>query len=138
MNPRLTEITTLGRPIDLRYPSNRLAVGVTIVTGVVAFVLSDAGGLQRPAEAAAVAIAAFLGWAVGHELDPDHPRSAGYAAVLAAVLGFFVGPPALGASATGILAGDLLLYWAGHSIGRRALRLPRPAAQMEPAVSFGQ
>jgi membrane protein DedA with SNARE-associated domain len=34
---------------------------------------------------------------------------------------------ALGASATGILAGDLLLYWAGHSIGRRALR-KRPLA----------
>ncbi len=29
---------------------------------------------------------------------------------------------AVGGSATGILVGDLLLYWAGHSIGRRALR----------------
>lgn len=29
---------------------------------------------------------------------------------------------AIGASGTGILFGDLLLYWAGHSIGRRALR----------------
>ncbi|WP_425145051.1 hypothetical protein [Deinococcus sp.] len=70
--------SSLARPLDLRLPSNRLAL-----TGTLGF-LGLALLLRRPwKEVLGTGGSAFLGWAIGRELDPDHPGTAALALGLA-------------------------------------------------------
>ncbi|ULH17296.1 hypothetical protein MF271_18230 (plasmid) [Deinococcus sp. KNUC1210] len=71
-------VSALGRPLDLNYPSNRLALygaGGAILLGLV---------LKRSwRQALGIGGAAFLGWATARELDPDYPDTAALALGLA-------------------------------------------------------
>jgi hypothetical protein len=85
----------LGRRMDFRLVSNRIAVAVPVLAGSVAGVWGLAGGASlRDAVSAGVAAggASFLGWATGRELDPDHPGSSALAAVGAPWLVVWGGP----------------------------------------------
>ncbi len=73
--------TGMDRSIDLRYPSNRFALLVAVVAGVVAAVLG--GGWLTIVSSLGWA---FATWALGRELDPDAPLTAGIASALIVAL----------------------------------------------------
>lgn len=72
----MKRFTHLGRPIDIRHPSNLFAVAASAVVGILAFLLADGEGLDRAWEAVLFAVAAFLAWALGREIDPDRHATA--------------------------------------------------------------
>lgn len=82
------KFTHLGRAVDPRYPTN---VTILLLSGaalVIAAVMRLAGGAQLlPAASYGItaALATFLAWALGREIDPDHDS----AALIAAPLAFF-------------------------------------------------
>lgn len=67
MNP----LSALARPLDLAYPSNRWALGLTLAGFVLIGLLTHSA-----LEAIAGALWVFATWALGRELDPDQPRTA--------------------------------------------------------------
>ena len=82
-------LTSIGRPLDLRYPSNRFVVAAALLAGAAwaGWELAARGGVGAAAARGAVAGAAvFLAWALGRELDPDRAWTAGVAAVVTAGL----------------------------------------------------
>lgn len=88
--------TSLGRAIDLNYPSNVFAVVGAVAASAAAFALSLDDGLVEGAAAGAVAgIAAFTAWAIGRELDPDHPSTGAVALVMAGVAALLERPALL-------------------------------------------
>ncbi len=102
--------TALGRLIDLRYPSNRLAVGGAALAGAVTLsigLLRDGG--PSFGDAVRMGIGIFLAWAITRELAPDHNGAAAAAMVLAAPLAA-VAVPAAGMLVVTLLA---LRAWAG-------------------------
>jgi hypothetical protein len=73
---QLQRITGLYRKVDLVYPSNRLAVIVSMVaTALVAIISLDM--LLALLSGATT----FSSWALGRELDPDRPRTANLSAI---------------------------------------------------------
>ncbi|MFN2182403.1 MAG: hypothetical protein ACK2UU_00365 [Anaerolineae bacterium] len=95
---RLSDITAVGRSLDPRYPTN-LAIGalslVCGAVGVAANLLSGANMLDSALWGIGAALAVFLSWALGRELDPDHDLSAFVGAGLMAVALLFYELPAL-------------------------------------------
>ena len=71
-------ISALGRPLDLSYPSNRLAVYGAGASFLLALLLR-----RFWKQALGVSGAAFLGWATARELDPDYADTATLALGLA-------------------------------------------------------
>jgi hypothetical protein len=72
--------------MDFRLPSNRVALALPSVAGVVAgaWALAAGWGLGEAVRAGVGAGGgSFLAWATARELDPDHPHTATVAAVLA-------------------------------------------------------
>jgi len=93
-------LSTIGRPIDPNYPTNRLIVVVTIlytVAGAVFRWVSGAGFFEGAFRGAGAGVAVFLAWALGRELDPDHDAAAFVGAGLAAGAVPFMNPPGLSA-----------------------------------------
>jgi hypothetical protein len=78
--------TGLGRPIDLRYPSNRFIVAVALISSAVAYASADGTALGA---AIAVGGSAFFGWAIAREIDPDRTLSAAIAGPASAALGWW-------------------------------------------------
>ena len=78
--PNAAPVSALPRPIDLAYPSNRVAVVATLAFGAATLLLG-----RGWRQALGVSGAAFVGWASGRELDPDFPLSASLALGLAGV-----------------------------------------------------
>jgi hypothetical protein len=68
---RLQRITGLYRKVDLVYPSNRLAVLVSMVASALVAIISRDMLLAFFSGATT-----FSAWAIGRELDPDRPRTA--------------------------------------------------------------
>jgi hypothetical protein len=73
---QLQRATGLYRKIDLRYPSNRLAVIVALTASVLLAVITRDGLISIVSGAAT-----FSAWALGRELDPDRPRTANLSAI---------------------------------------------------------
>ena len=68
--------TGLYRRVDLAYPSNRLALIVSIIAGtLVALITRDF------LIAVSCGVTTFSTWALGRELDPDRPRTANLSAI---------------------------------------------------------
>jgi uncharacterized membrane protein YjjP (DUF1212 family) len=83
---KLTDVTSIGRPIDPEYPTNRAIAIITIlviVAGAVFQCLSGGGWGESILWGVQAGLAVFLAWALGRELDPDHPLAAFVAAGLA-------------------------------------------------------
>jgi hypothetical protein len=95
---KMTDITALGRSIDLRYPTN-LAIAVLTLTvavaGTIIHVLSGAAPLESGLWGIGAGFVLFLTWALGRELDPDHDLSAFVGAGLALVGLLFFDIPSL-------------------------------------------
>lgn len=91
----LHELTGLGRPLDPAHRSNRLAMTFTILSGVSAVISTWlVNGNPDFIGSGAVALGVFLAWAIAREIDPDRPRSATVAMLLAWSVALVV-PPAL-------------------------------------------
>jgi hypothetical protein len=95
---QLTDVTTLARPIDPRYPTN-LAISVVSLLvgagGTLSRLLSGDGWGDALLWGAGAALAVFLAWALARETDPDHDLSAFVAAALALAGLFVLGLPTL-------------------------------------------
>jgi hypothetical protein len=98
---KMSDMTGLGRPVDTRIPSNRLAVSGTIAAGmIIAGKEWIASGAVDVMTSLTGAVAVFLAWAIGRELDPDNPSSAGLAMAVTLLFGLFTGIEAAGAAVT--------------------------------------
>ena len=83
-----TDVSSIGRAVDLTYATNRAIVVVTLVVttgGLLWQRHSGAPWLASTTWGAQVGLTVFLAWVVCRELDPDHPTAAFAAAGLALV-----------------------------------------------------
>ncbi len=77
-------LTSLDRSIDLNYPSNRFALFVAVLAACVVLFLGSSWLVVISS-----AVWAFATWALGRELDPDHPLTAAIASgCVVLLLGF--------------------------------------------------
>ena len=108
--------SALVRPFDSGVASNRFILLVTPLVGVLAGVVSMAAG-EGLGEAWRRGIsgggAAFLSWAIGRELDPDRPSTAGIAALLGPWL-ILIGSPDLLGSALILLTARMVAGTTGR------------------------
>lgn len=106
------EITGLGRPLDPRIKSNQIAIAGSAIFGAVGLAIGLVGGSDSWLwGGAAAAIAAFLGWALGREIDPDQQSTAVLAMAISGVVALVSAPQLLVVAvlliATRILAGTV-------------------------------
>jgi hypothetical protein len=98
----------IGRPLDPRLASNRIAVAGGVLGTVLALIVQWINGEAFSIMAAgAMGVGVFLSWAIARELDPDHPTSATIAVVIAAGAIAF-GPFAAGAVAVAMLGARVI------------------------------
>ena len=100
---KLTDVTTLGRPVDPRYPTNLAVVvlsPVVVVAGTIYRLVSGYALLEGVLWGIGAGLAVFLAWALGRELDPDHDLSAFVGAGLTVFGLLLTGLPSL-----------LVLFW---------------------------
>lgn len=79
---RLTSITGIGRGLDLDLRSNRVALAGAAAATVAYAGFALATG-DEIADSLIAGIVVFLAWAIGRELDPDRPRVAAWAMLVA-------------------------------------------------------
>lgn len=85
MNPTIDRLSAIGRPLDPAWPTNRAVLWLTPTAGILGALWAWLGpGVLSPLAAAGVAAgAAFGGWALGREVDPDRQGTAFLAMALA-------------------------------------------------------
>ncbi len=74
-----TKFSSLARPVDLRYPTNRaisIVAGAVFLIGTIYFLLTEKDWWSSLTNAGHLTISIFLTWALARELAPDHPISA--------------------------------------------------------------
>jgi hypothetical protein len=99
----MQQLSTVGRPIDFRYKTNRAIFFATCGVILVAAIIRFATGsvlLDGTIWGVKAGIAVFLTWALCRELDPDHDLSAFVAAFLLLGSLSWIGLPSL-----------VLLFW---------------------------
>lgn len=127
------QLSSLGRPLDPKYPSN-LFILIFATAGFIAFfvfkLLGGEPALGSLGYGVRSALAIFLAWALGRELDPDYPLSANVSAVGSAIWVGWHGVPSL-----------LLAVWAlfvfrivSRSTGKRATTLDAGLLMMVTGV----
>ncbi len=103
----------LGRHLDLRYRSNRIAVLGTLLAAVlIGGITWTTSGDISFAATASTAVGVFLAWAIARELDPDHPGTATITMVVATILAL-LGPPATAVVAVLLIAIRILVGTVG-------------------------
>ena len=88
--------SSLGRPVDPAYPTNRAIATLSLVVAALGFGLRRLSGAPSPESflwGLTLALAFFLAWAIARELDPDHDLSAFAAAALALLAHVWLGRP---------------------------------------------
>jgi hypothetical protein len=94
---KIYSLTSIGRPVDWNVPTNRsmliLLVPSALAGAAVAF-WQDVATSQTLMFALATALAAFGGWAMGRELDPDDQPAAFIALAVSVLVILFIGPAA--------------------------------------------
>ena len=94
----IQQFTHLGRPIDLTYPTNRAIAIISVSTFIAVAVcgLLTQSLLLKDAlfQAAELAGAIFLSWALARETDPDGEILAFYSIPPTILLGYWLGRPA--------------------------------------------
>jgi hypothetical protein len=92
-----TRITSIGRPVDPTWPTNRaiLILSLTVVLLVAAFrmVLGGLAFLPALVAGAFAGGSVFLAWALARELDPDHDMAAFVGALIALPAWELLGSP---------------------------------------------
>ncbi|MBS3736387.1 MAG: hypothetical protein V5A87_01510 [Candidatus Bipolaricaulota bacterium] len=98
MKKDIRGILTIGRPVDPDYPSNAFimlfSLAVSIGFGVYSY-LTGSSALSSLLFGIRSFISVFLAWALGREVDPDRPLSAGLAAIGQVIVIWMVGVPSL-------------------------------------------
>ena len=119
MRDDLSRFSSIGRPVDRRYPTNRAIAGLTLAVAILGFAIRRLTG-THPLEAftggLVLAIGFFLAWAIARELDPDHDASAFVAAGLSLIPQTMLGRPDL----AGVLLILLLLRIVNRTVGPAA------------------
>ncbi|MEX2278828.1 MAG: hypothetical protein WEA76_01930 [Acidimicrobiia bacterium] len=87
---KLSDITHVGRTIDLRRPTNRILLFAPLGAALVLYGL-DTSDIRR---AIAGALGSAAAWMLARELDPDRPHAATIAALLAPASTLVLGAPA--------------------------------------------
>lgn len=85
----LRNFSTLGRPLDMNYPTNwaiAVLVGIVMMVFFVVQWMNAMPLLSALAWSVQAGIGVFLAWAIGRELDPDHDLSAFVSAALMVAL----------------------------------------------------
>ena len=91
-------LTTVGRPIDLRYPTNLAIVLLTLVTfaaGIWTMTMRGESFVASVPHSLAWAGTVFLSWALAREVDPDRWYSAFFAAAGGFIAASMYAPPPL-------------------------------------------
>ena len=111
----LRRISALARIIDPRYPSNRFVLFAGAVGAAIAVAYQfSVGGVEPWTSGLRVGLGVFLAWAIGRELDPDHPVSAAIAAIIGGAAAWLA-PPELGAAAGFLVAVRIVARTTGLS-----------------------
>jgi len=101
---KLTAITSLARPLDLTYPTNKAIAVLSLMVfgggGTLVWMTGGSEVLDSVSKGFIASLAFFLAWAIARELDPDHDLSAFVAAGLALIGLIFWGLPRI-----------LVLFW---------------------------
>lgn len=90
--------SSIARPLDFSYPSNRAVLLLLPLAAVVGAVLGWLHAGAVPAalqQALVVALSAFAAWALARELDPDHNASAFIAMALGFTAALWVESPGI-------------------------------------------
>ncbi|MDX1600319.1 MAG: hypothetical protein R3191_02265 [Anaerolineales bacterium] len=90
--------SSLGRTLDFRLANHRWMAGLVVLGAAVAAaaeLLQAQLILDVGIAAFTTGAAVFLGWAIGRELDPDHPRSALMAGIGSGAAALMVGSPSI-------------------------------------------
>lgn len=108
---KISDITSLGRVVDPRYPTNLTILLISILVGSVLFGFSVYTGedfLASISAAFTLGVSVFLTWAISREIDPEHELAA-FAGLLAVIPGYlFLGDPNLVKTLTMLLLLRLL------------------------------
>lgn len=71
---------TLGRKIDINYPTNKIMIIITIIVAGLGWVVTGS-----PLSGLSIAMGVFLTWALAREVDPKHEYSAFLAAAFSLI-----------------------------------------------------
>jgi len=115
----LRRFSSIGRPVDRRYPTNQAIAGLTLAVAILGFAIRRLTGthpLESFTGGLVLAIGFFLAWAIARELDPDHDASAFVAAALSLIPQTMLGRPDL----AGLLLILLLLRIVNRTVGPAA------------------
>ena len=96
---KMNEISTIGRPVDFAYPTNRTIAIITLVVIVTGTLFQKLTGVvwgESLSWGFRAGLTVFLAWALGRELDPDRAMTAFVGAALTLISIFFWGIPNLG------------------------------------------
>ena len=92
------KFTSIGRPLDPRYPSNKAVLVLLPVAAVLGGVLSfleNGQAMQILQSAASFLLIAFASWALARELFPDDNGTAFISMALAVLIALFLDSPAI-------------------------------------------
>ncbi len=92
---RMYRRTSIGRPLDPAWPTNRAVIVLIPIAVVIGGAAALLRGVSPLAPALAAGLTAFLSWALARELAPDHDLAAFLAMALAVTVTLFVAHPAL-------------------------------------------
>lgn len=128
MNPNMERLSGIGRPLDPAWATNRAVLVLAPAAGVLGALWAWLGpGMRSPLATALVAAgAAFGGWALGRELDPDRQGAAFVAMGLAFVEALLVPE----ASLLFLFTGLMLVRVVNRTVGP-------PATLLDDAVILG-
>ena len=111
-------VSTIGRPVDPDYPTNRAIGLITIAAMAAGFVyrlILGARFLPSLGWGISAGLSVFLTWALARELDPDHDLAAFVAAAVALVGTFYWAAPMLGFAFWVLLVVRLINHTTGRS-----------------------
>lgn len=115
---RLRFKTGLGRILHIEHRSNRYAISATLLAGIGTLVWRWSSGGDEPWQwSIRIAAAVFLAWAIGRELDPDHPGTGALASLVViplatlGALSIAAGVAALFAARIAVRTTGVSLHW---------------------------
>lgn len=89
----MSQFTHIGRPVDLRYPTNRIILLMMMLTTVAMLVfqlLSGTALIEAGLQAISAGLTIFFVWAFAREIDPQEQLSAFVAVLLTLIMLFIV------------------------------------------------
>lgn len=96
----LATASSIGRPLDFAYPTNRVIVALTPLGALLGLLLVDGSSLRAIVAGAG---SVLLGWALAREWAPDHPLSAFGASALSFLSLMFWPEPSLAGGFTALV-----------------------------------